>query len=352
MSKIDIEQMPRSPTSKQMLHRVTPIYDNAYVGKSLFEALGKNFDGVKEIFHTLRDQRFADTVTWGIKYLEYKYSIEPDDSLTLEQRRQRLKRKAFKRKPLNPGLLEEYIKEAWNITCDIDEKYKPGVLRIEITEDEEDNHDAFIKDMQKVKPAHLVLAILFDIYFGDDEDGEGAVEDLSDINDNDIDDNAAFDIYTSLAIKENIPYGSWYNAPKYDGIVQCGEINSFTGNIKYDGVYKFDGLNPSIEKYAENCDWWFAADGESLYNKEFTYNGAVKYNGKRPYKIEYNNDMDELAKIEIDQEIEEDVSRQLQFDGSVRFDGNASYSVESIPTDSSGDIEITKYKRYNGNNFN
>ena len=167
MSKVTLEQMPRSPTSKRMIHRVSPIYDNSYVGKYLYEALGKEFDGVKEIFHTLREQRFSDTVTWGIRYLEYKFSIEPDESLSLEERRARLKRKAMKRRPLNPGILENYIKEAWNIVCDIDEKYEQGVIKLEIFEDEDDNHQKLINNMQRIKPAHLVLAILFDVYFGD-----------------------------------------------------------------------------------------------------------------------------------------------------------------------------------------
>ena len=344
MSKVTLEQMPRSPTSKRMIHRVSPIYDNSYVGKYLYEALGKEFDGVKEIFHTLREQRFPDTVTWGIRYLEHKFSIEPDESLSLEERRARLKRKAMKRRPLNPGILENYIKEAWNIVCDIDEKYEQGVIKLEIFEDEDDNHQKLINNMQRIKPAHLVLAILFDVYFGDEDDE--ATEDISDIND---DGNESFSVHTSLNIEEDIPYGNWYNAPKYDGSVRCSEINSFTGTIKYDGNYKFDGLNSSIEQYAENCGWWFASNGESRYNKEFQYDGAIQYNGKRPYKIEYNNGMDELAKIEINQKIEEDVSRQLQFDGGVRFDGNAIYNSESIPTDNSGDIEITKYRRFNGN---
>ena len=44
MSKIDLDNLPSSPTGKRMLSRVSPIYDDSYFMKSFYQALGEEWD--------------------------------------------------------------------------------------------------------------------------------------------------------------------------------------------------------------------------------------------------------------------------------------------------------------------
>lgn len=41
MSKFDIDKFPESEAAKRMLSRISPIYDNSYVGKWLYEVMGR-----------------------------------------------------------------------------------------------------------------------------------------------------------------------------------------------------------------------------------------------------------------------------------------------------------------------
>ena len=46
----DIERFPESESTKQMMSRISPIYENSYVGKWLFEVggKGKTFKQIKD----------------------------------------------------------------------------------------------------------------------------------------------------------------------------------------------------------------------------------------------------------------------------------------------------------------
>ena len=166
MSDFDIDRFPTSETAKRMLSRVSPIYQKAYVAKWLYQVMGIELDDVEKRFEELRDQRFADTVTWGIEYLEYKYSITPDTSLSLSERRSRIKRKLRKRAPLNPWRFEKLIYDAFGVKIIVDETKENGVLHVSIPRIDESLSDPnlMIKEMRRIKPAHLQYVITLERY--------------------------------------------------------------------------------------------------------------------------------------------------------------------------------------------
>ncbi len=155
-------------------------------------------------------------------------------------------------------------------------------------------------------------------------------------------------LFAAPTYEEIVPYGGKYTATRYDGSVRCGEFYTYNGELQYNGQPLFTGLKHA-ERYAKNNGWWLVPNGNSRFNREFKYDGAIHYDGLRPYKIEYNDGMDELKLLEVEPKIEEEVSRTIKCDGSVRFDNNVKYATLNVlPTDSSGDIEITKHRCYNG----
>lgn len=154
MTEWEIENLPSTKTGKRMLKRVSPIYDNSIFMKMFYEGVGSEFDKVRAYFETLREQSFPHLVDWAIEYQEHKYSIIPDKSLTLEQRRERLKIKLESKRPLNPAILEKYIADNYGIEVYLGET-DPGFITIEL-----EHYEDLLKFLQwllREKPAHLML---------------------------------------------------------------------------------------------------------------------------------------------------------------------------------------------------
>jgi hypothetical protein len=160
---IDLERFPTSPTAKRMLKTVSPIYDEAYVGKWLFQVMGIEMDEAWQFFEELRLQSFPETATWGIVYWEQRYHIAPDNSLTLEERRQRVIIKRGKRKPMNPARMEQFTMAVSQRQTVVTERNEEYVFFIAILPGEAavDYHE-LIDTIKSVKPSHLAFKVLFE----------------------------------------------------------------------------------------------------------------------------------------------------------------------------------------------
>ena len=172
MSEFSIDKFPTSKAGRRMLRRVSPIYDNDYVMKWLYQVMGMEWDEMREAIEDLRYQAFPSTVTWGIEWQEHSFSIVPDDSLSLEERRRRLRRKEPRHLPLNPALVEKHILECWGIHAEIDETYAPGVLRLTTNDLLPSTFQQMLHDLCTIKPSHLSICFEKKLH-GDTEIGFG-----------------------------------------------------------------------------------------------------------------------------------------------------------------------------------
>jgi len=345
---IDLDNLPSSPTGKRMLSRVSPIYDDSYFMKSFYQALGEELDEAREIFLSLREQTFIERVTWGIEYLEHKYSVEPNPNLSLEERRARLRIRSHARFPLNPAFLKKKAMEFWGLDCYFDETEKAGYIFVSINNYyEPSKFKEMFEYLQKVRPAHLELKYRASIEdLPDDDDDCDSVADINDYDRLDEVDGKSFFMQTGFPIVENVPYGnSQCDAPKFDGSVQVKPPRMFDGKFIFDNAIKYNGENTDAAQVGKSYRWWFVPTGESNFNKEFRFDGAIKFDGLKPQTIEYDDGMDDLSVIEIEKILEDEVTEQIQFNGKVKFDGN---TKRKIPDDDGGKIEITKFKRFNG----
>ena len=70
---IDLERFPWSDSANRMLTYVTKgWYDKSYVGKWIYEVMGRELDLATVHIEELPYQMFIDTATWGLKYhLDY-----------------------------------------------------------------------------------------------------------------------------------------------------------------------------------------------------------------------------------------------------------------------------------------
>lgn len=217
MSKFDIEKFPTSEAAKRMLRRVSPVYENSYFYKWLCQTMGEEWDEARNIVASLREQAFTQTVTWGIEMQEHKYSITPDETLSLEERRARLFRKKTKKHPANPWFYENYIRNGWDIESDVDEVALGwGRLLLTILEDDGNHLHAMLKDLREKKQSHLVLQAVWQLIFGDDGDELQEAIDANDRQEGD------FLANVGLAYHDTIPYGTNIPILSRDGKLRHG----------------------------------------------------------------------------------------------------------------------------------
>lgn len=283
------------------------------------------------------------TTTWDMSTWEEEYGLTTSPNTDLELRRAILMAKILGTMPMTVANTNKLINL---FTSDgkgyVEELPEDGTLKI-VLPSKQVYQNELDDALFQMLPAHLAYyfqrVIIID---GKDEDGEGTDDDLGDVNDK------AFFMHADFPIVENIPYGKWYNAPKYDGSVQIKAGNSFNNGLRYDGSVNHNSLNPDIARYGKPCNWWFVATGITLFDKEFRHDGAILYDGLKPQEIEYDDGMDELKILEVSNAVEEDVSDKPQFEGSRTFDGTTAAVKSKIPSDIGGSVSILRSVRFNG----
>ena len=100
---IDLERFPWSDSANRMLTYVTKgWYDKSYVGKWIYEVMGRELDLATVHIEELPYQMFIDTATWGLKYHEIKYGLPVREDLSYEERRRLLREKKNTKAPMTP----------------------------------------------------------------------------------------------------------------------------------------------------------------------------------------------------------------------------------------------------------
>lgn len=128
-----INEFPTSETAKDMMSMVSPIYEKSYVGKWIYQVMGSEMGDIKTIItEELIKQRFPETATWGMKYLEQKYGIPVDESVDIEERRRKVIAKRGVRAPINPARYEDVAEEMTGRTCKVVENTDVGTFEIDI----------------------------------------------------------------------------------------------------------------------------------------------------------------------------------------------------------------------------
>lgn len=159
---MNLENFPTSPAAKRMLKTVSPIYDKSYVAKWIFQVMGLEIDEAWKFIEELRLQAFPETATWGITYWEQRYNIPPDESLSIEERRQRVIIKRGKRSPMNPARIERIVRDVTGREDIVTEQNGEYTFYISILPGESTvDYQELINTVKSVKPSHLSFKVLF-----------------------------------------------------------------------------------------------------------------------------------------------------------------------------------------------
>lgn len=155
--------------SQRALRRISPIYDNSDFVKHLFNSIASDYDLLRALFKSLRQQSFIDTVDWGIEYQELKYSLPIREDLPLEERRKLLGIRAQIHRPLNPARLELAIKKAYDTDVYLYEK-DSGYIKI-YTNQYGGKFNQIVDFLKVEKPAHLLIGWYLNLveYIGEGE---------------------------------------------------------------------------------------------------------------------------------------------------------------------------------------
>lgn len=160
---MNLENFPTSPAAKRMLKTVSPIYDKSYVAKWIFQVMGLEIDEAWKFIEELRLQAFPETATWGITYWEQRYNIPPDESLSIEERRQRVIIKRGKRSPMNPARIERIVRDVTGREAIVTEENGTYTFHISVLPGESTvDYQELIDTIKSVKPSHLAFKVLFE----------------------------------------------------------------------------------------------------------------------------------------------------------------------------------------------
>lgn len=152
------DEIITSKTAARMLSRVTPIYDNSYVGLWIFEALGREYDRTWEIIETMPAQLTPETATWAIELWEQRYGIVPNAELTLEERRRRVILARSVPSPFCPASLQRYIKNLTGRESEVYDNVASYTFGVYITQSEtmrETDFDTLLAYLRRQKPSHM-----------------------------------------------------------------------------------------------------------------------------------------------------------------------------------------------------
>ncbi len=129
---MDLEHFPKSEAANRMLSYVTKgWYDRSYVGKWIFEALGREVDTAEKLVDELPYQFFIDTATWGLRYHELKYGLPVREDLSYEKRRALIKLKRDSQYSMTPYRMESILFDQFGVEVHVNDTNDPGGFAFE-----------------------------------------------------------------------------------------------------------------------------------------------------------------------------------------------------------------------------
>lgn len=147
----------KSEAGQRMVDRVTPIYNESFVGLWLYEAMGREWDAYWELVNSLKDELFPESTTWMIELWERRYAITPPEDATLEERRQAVLNHRVLPSPISPWRVEQLIGGYTGRDVSVTENVAPYTFAIDIASGE--NPIASLQKLREFigrkKPSHL-----------------------------------------------------------------------------------------------------------------------------------------------------------------------------------------------------
>lgn len=122
-----------NPTAQRLIkYNTTGFYAESLVGLWLYQVIGLEIDDLSRWVEEIKWQRFPQTVTWGISWWEQAFGLPVDETLSLEERRRRLRTRGRLGGPINPARIEQLVKDATGYDTVVTEHVAPYTFQVDV----------------------------------------------------------------------------------------------------------------------------------------------------------------------------------------------------------------------------
>lgn len=154
-----MEEILTNEMSQRIIDYVSQIYGDSYVGLWLFQAIGEALGPVYDMSAQLRYEANPTTTTRLLSYWEQEYGVEPDPSLTIEQRRAKVISAMRSKGACTPARLAAAVSAALGgAPVEILERTGKNKFTVNIRA-VVPSYAPAIAVIERMKPAHLTYSI-------------------------------------------------------------------------------------------------------------------------------------------------------------------------------------------------
>lgn len=160
--------MIASPKGRKFLGYISPIYEQSVIMQAVMEAIGVEWDDIDRLTDEVFAQLFPQTATWGIVYWERLVGIPRNDSLSIEQRRERVLTRMQTRWPMTKERMEQLVRtfsqDKQAFIREFFDQYRFEVL-FNLTQSVD--LETVYEIIEEAKPAHLSYSLVASLRQGE-----------------------------------------------------------------------------------------------------------------------------------------------------------------------------------------
>lgn len=324
--EITLENLPKSQSAKRMLSFVSDgFYDNSYVGKWLFQAMGQEYDTAREVIVNLPEQFFPETATWALMYHELKWGLPVREHLPVEERRRLIYQKRDQKAPMTPYRMELYLKKAVDFDVQVQDIHDqtaenqgklghPNVFKVTFTGEGTLNTALAKEILNTIKQSHTVYQ-LYEIIF---TAAEAPIRERV----------ASAAFRTDFYPRNNIPYLMYDGTGKYNRRYKYnGYKTDYTIDLYPTGLTVHTGFKPGPS-------WMPGIAVKSHVRQEISGDNtrlACLSESSQEVRIQNEIKMKQAAAVMPKYAIHLTIGKHLtRYDGTYRYDGARRYDSEII----------------------
>lgn len=160
MSKPD-RDIIHSQEAQMFLRSVTEgFYNRSCLALWMFEVIGREWDEMAAWSNDLKQEIYVQTCTWSIAIWEWVYGFEPDESMTLEERRQRILSKVRGVRPINPEVMRRGIAAVSGADAGLKDFSNPFSFSVTMSVTNKPIPiERVLRFIYETKPAHLAVSV-------------------------------------------------------------------------------------------------------------------------------------------------------------------------------------------------
>ena len=156
----DIDNFPTSEMAKDMLSMVSPIYNEAYVGKWIYQIMGLAMQMASDTIKGTLEEGFPQTATYTLPWWEDMYGLPVNPDLPVEERRNKIVIRRTTKRPMNPAAIERIVTQVSGRSCHLEENTDVYTYEIRIYNGESAVvYDTVREEVDKIRQAKNVIIV-------------------------------------------------------------------------------------------------------------------------------------------------------------------------------------------------